>query len=59
MPISNEPNESTVLRPKLSTSLNQRTDALLRKWAREDRKPVSTMLDDVIVFANRNGFRDE
>ncbi len=56
---SNEPRKSPrANRIKVSYTLNPMTEMKLKEWAVDDYKSVSHMIDDVVAFAAKNGFRD-
>ena len=44
-------------RVKFSATLNPLTAEKLARWAEEDCKPPSHVVDDVVAFAADNGFR--
>lgn len=46
-------------RVRFSATLNPLTAEKLGDWADEDCKHPSYVLDDVVAFAAKNGFRDE
>ena len=46
-------------REKVSYTLKPLTDDLIRKWAGEDQESQGRIIDDVVAFAVRKGFRDD
>jgi len=46
-------------RRRVHCTLTPKTFEKLTDWAVSDQKGIGNMIDDVVAFAAKNGFRDE